>query len=190
MSIDNPVNIDYRNACTADFEGILRLQHRNLLVNIQMEDLSQGFLSVELTWNQLQTINTDLGIFVSIHDKTVIGYLMAETVEFAMGSPLMALMLQRIKGTTVEGFPLSTSRLFVYGPVCIESRYRGIGILEKLFALMKETLKDDYDVGIAFVAQINARSYHAHTTKLGMKKIDSFEYLGKQYFTLAFRVRC
>ena len=77
----------YRKATLIDFEGILRLQHQNLLTNLTGEDLSQGFLSMEFTREQLHKVNSELGIFVAVQDKLVIGYLMAETVEFAVGSP-------------------------------------------------------------------------------------------------------
>ena len=189
LKVDNTVPILYSKASYADFEGILRLQHQNLLTTFTGEDLSQGFLSIEITREQLHKINSELGIFVALHDKTVIGYLMAETVEFAVGSPLIAHMLKRLKDIVLDGLALSSSCLFVYGPVCIDQQYRGQGILEGLFCIMKETLKIDYDVGIAFVSQLNPRSFHAHTVKIGMTVIDEFEFNGGQYHTLAFRVK-
>jgi len=77
----------YNKASHADFDGILRLQHQNLLITLQGEDLSQGFLTIEITREQLHNINSELGVFVALHNKAVIGYLMTETVEFAVGSP-------------------------------------------------------------------------------------------------------
>ncbi len=41
--------IQYRKAVLTDFEGILLLQHQNLLTTLQGEDLAQGFLSIEYT---------------------------------------------------------------------------------------------------------------------------------------------
>ncbi|HAM52526.1 MAG TPA: hypothetical protein DCP92_18185, partial [Nitrospiraceae bacterium] len=139
--------IQYRKATPADFEGILLLQNRNLLTTLTGQDPSQGFISIEFTREQLHRINNELGIFVALQDKAVIGYLMAESLEFAVGSPLIAHMLKRLKDFVFEGIALSSSCLFVYGPVCIDKQHRGRGILEGLFGIMKETLKDDYDVG-------------------------------------------
>jgi hypothetical protein len=183
------IAIPYRKAIPSDFEGILRLQRNNLITSLQAEDLSQGFLSIEITREQLDKINSELGVFVALDDKAVIGYLMAETVEFAVGSPLIAHMFQRLKDVVFDGLALSSSCLFVYGPVCIDRQYRGQGILEGLFAIMKETLKADYDIGIAFVSQLNTRSYRAHTAKMKMTVIDEFEFNGGRYHTLAFRVK-
>lgn len=89
--------IQYRKSTPADFEGILLLQHQNLLTTLQGEDLSQGFLSIEFTREQLHKINSELGIFVALQGKAVVGYLMAETAGFAVGSPLISNMLKRLK---------------------------------------------------------------------------------------------
>jgi hypothetical protein len=180
--------IQYRKESPADFEGILLLQHQNLLTNLKGEDLSQGYLSIEFTREQLHKINSELGIFVAVQGKAVIGYLMAETAEFAVGSLLISNMLKRLKGVLFDGDALSCC-FFVYGPVCIDRQSRGQGILEGLFGIMKESLKAHYDVGIAFVSQGNPRSLQAHTAKLGMRVIDEFEFGGERYSTLGFRVK-
>jgi hypothetical protein len=180
--------IQYRKATPADFEGILRLQHQNLLTTLKGEDLSQGFLSIEFTREQLHKVNSELGIFVALQGKEVIGYLMAESIEFATGSPLIAHLLKRLKDFVYEDVPLSSRCLFVYGPVCIDKQHRGDGILEGLSNIMLQTLKGQYDVGIAFVSEQNPRSLHAHQVKLGMQIIDEFEFNGQKYRTLAFKV--
>jgi hypothetical protein len=180
--------IQYRKAAPPDFEGILRLQHQNLLTTLQGEDLSQGFLSIELTREQLHKINSELGIFVALQNKEVIGYLMAESIEFAVGSPLIAHLLKRLKDSLFEDIPLSSCSLFIYGPVCIDKQHRGYGILERLSSIMLHTLKGQYDVGIAFVSEQNPRSLHAHQVKLGMQMVDEFEFNGQRYRTLAFVV--
>jgi predicted N-acetyltransferase YhbS len=181
--------IQYRKAIPADFEGILRLQHQNFLTTVKEKDLSQGFLSIEFTREQLHKVNSELGIFVAVQGKAVIGYLIVESVEFAVGSPLIAHMLKRLKDVLFDGVSLSSRCLFVYGPVCIDKQSRGQGILAGMFGIMKELLKSDYDVGIAFVAQDNPRSFQAHTAKLGMRVIDTFEFGGGRYSTLAFKVK-
>ncbi|HJW29295.1 MAG TPA: hypothetical protein VJ508_08570, partial [Saprospiraceae bacterium] len=61
---------------------------------LQGKDLSQGFLTIEYTREQLHRMNSELGIFVALQDKEVIGYLMAESIEFANESPLIAHLLK------------------------------------------------------------------------------------------------
>jgi hypothetical protein len=180
--------IQYCKATPSDFEGILRLQHQNLMTTLHGKDLSQGFLSIEFTREQLHKINSELGIFVALQGKEVIGYLMAESVEFAGGSPLMAHLLKMIKEFVFNHVPLSSCHLFVYGPVCIDRRHRGRRVLEELFNVMLQALQGQYDVGVAFVSSLNLRSFNAHKNKLGMQVVDEFEFNGQKYWTLVFAV--
>ena len=177
--------IQYRKATSADFEGILRLQHQYLITSLQEEDLSQGFLSMKFTREQLHKVNGELGIFIALHDKEVIGYLMAESIEFAIGSPLIAHLLKRLNKILSDDVPCC---MFVYGPVCIDKHFRGKGVLDGMFNLMLQTLKGQYEVGIAFVSALNPRSFKAHHDKLGMKLVDEFEFNEQQFKTLMFRL--
>jgi len=49
---------------------------------------------------------------------------------------------------------------------------------------MLQSLKGQFDVGVAFVSEKNPRSLYAHRDKLGMKVVDEFEFNGQQYNTL------
>jgi len=158
------------------------------MTTLQGEDLSQGFLSIEFTREQLHKINSELGIFVALQDKGVIGYLMAESVEVAVESPLIAHLLKRLNGFVFDDVPLSSCHLFVYGPVCIDKQHRGQSVLEELFNVMLQTLQGQYDVGIAFVSALNPRSFNAHKNKLGMQMVDEFEFNGQKYWPLIFAV--
>ena len=180
--------IQCRKATPADFEGILHLQHQNLMTTLRGEDLSQGFLTIEFTREQIHKVNSELGIFVALQGEKVIGYVMAESIEFAVGSPLIAHLLNRLKEIVFDNVPLSSRKLFVYGPVCIDKEHRGRRILAELFKVMLQTLQGQYEVGVAFVSALNPRSFHAHTNKLGMRMIDEFEFNGQRYWTLVFAV--
>lgn len=137
---------------------------------------------------QIHRINSELGVYLAIQENDVIGYLMAESVEFAVESPLLAFLLNRLKDISFEGVPLSSSNLFVYGPVCIDRHYRGQKILEELFRVMLQTLRGQYAAGVAFVSKSNPRSFNAHNNKLGMRMIDEFAFKGQKYRTLVFSV--
>ncbi len=179
----------YRKATSTDFAGIIRLQNDNLITALQGKDLSQGFLTIPLSVEQLHRINREHGIYVACQGKEIIGYLMAQSVEIATGSPLIARMLSRLKKFIFEGVVLSSCKVFVYGPVCIDREHRGQEILEELFKVMLQTLQGKYDVGVAFVSALNPRSYNAHKNKLGMRIADEFEFNGQKYWTLVFAVK-
>jgi len=110
-------------------------------------------------------------------------------MDFALQSPLITTMVRRYPDLLYQSLPLSGYRTFVYGPVCINRQSRGQGVLEGLFNAMLQTLKGRYDVGVAFVSELNPRSLHAHQNKLGMKIIDEFEFNGRKYWTLVFDVK-
>ncbi len=181
--------VQYRKAAPTDFDGILNLQGQNLITTLHDKDLSQGFLIIEFTREQLHKINSDLGIFVAVQDEAVIGYLMAESVDFAVGSPLIAHMFNRLKEFTFDGVPLASCKLFVYGPVCIDRQYRGQKVLDGLFKIMIKTLQGHHDAGVAFVSAQNLRSFTAHKIKLGMRIADEFEFNGQKYWTLIFALK-
>ncbi len=183
------LSVQYRKAAPTDFDGILNLQRQNLITTLHDEDLSQGFLIIEFKREQLHKINSDLGIFVAVQHEAVIGYLMAESVDFAVGSPLIAHMFYRLKEFTFDRVPLASCKLFVYGPVCIDKRYRGQKVLDGLFKFMLKTLQGHYDAGVAFVSVQNLRSFNAHKIKLGMRIADEFEFNGQKYWTLIFALK-
>ena len=159
------------------------------MTTLPEKELSQGFLMIEFTREQLYKINGELGIYAAIKGNEVIGYLMALSVGFAIGSPLIAHMFTRLKEFTFDKVPLSFCKLFVYGPVCIDRQYRGQKILDELFKVMLKTLQGLYDAGVAFVSKSNPRSFNAHTIKLGMQISDEFEFNGQNYWTLIFAVK-
>ena len=179
----------YRKADSADFPLILALQKDNLLQNLEPQAQQDGFLSIEYTRDQLEYINSELGIFVAIENAHLAGYIIAQTMDFALQSPLITTMVRRFPAVIYRSRPLSGFKTFIYGPVCIDRQSRGQGILEGLFNVMLKTLHGQFDVGVAFVSERNPRSLHAHRDKLGMKPVDEFKFNGQKYWTLVFGLK-
>ena len=178
----------FRKAKPTDFPKILELQKDNLLRNLEPQDQQDGFLSIEYSQDQLESINNELGIFIAIDNDHLAGYLIAQTMDFVLQFPLTTTMGKRFPDVIYQSRPLSGLKTFIYGPVCIDKRYRGQGIPEGLFNVMLKTFKGQYDVGVAFVSERNPRSFHAHQNKLGMQVVDEFEFNGQKYQTLVFGV--
>jgi len=156
------------------------------LKNLNPQEQQDGFLSIEYSSDQLERLNNELGISVAVEDDHLAGYLIAQTMDFALQSPLIITMVKRFPDSLHRARQLSGFRSFIYGPVCINKESRGQGILEGLFNVMLQTLKGQFDVGVAFVSECNPRSLYAHREKLGMKVVDEFEFNGQQYNTLVF----
>ena len=176
----------YRKANATDFPQLISLQKDNLLTNIESKDRQDGFLSIEYSYEQLERLDNELGIFVAIEGNGLLGYLIAQTMDSAIHSPLIRTMTNRFPNVTFRSRSLSEYSIFMYGPVCIDKDARGKGILEGLCNTMLKTLKGRYDVGVAFVSENNPRSLIAHRDKLDMQMVDAFEFNGQRYKTLVF----
>ncbi len=181
-------SIQYRQADPADFADILSLQSKNLRQNLDEVQQRQGFLSVEYREPDLVAINASLGIFVAMEQEKLLAYAMAETNAFAAQIPLIAHMVSRFPNLALDERPLESFRYFIYGPVCIDRDARGRGLLSGLLQSMSGALSAQFDIGIAFISQVNIHSYHAHVRKNNMVVIDEFEFDGRKFWTVAFRL--
>lgn len=181
-------DIEYRRATVADFAQILTLQAKNLRWNLDELQQQQGFLSVEYGADELSAINNGLGIYVAIEGNQLRAYAMAETNAFAAAVPIIAQMASRFPGARFHDQSLTDLRYFIYGPVCIDRATRGRGLLNGLLKAMSAALSADFDLGIAFIAQSNIHSYQAHIRKNNMSVVDEFEFDGRRFWTVAFRL--
>ncbi len=59
------MTVEYRRAAQADFEKIVELQDKNLVVNLSDGQKSDGFLSGSFTAEQFSRMNDDLRNAVS-----------------------------------------------------------------------------------------------------------------------------
>ncbi len=181
-------NFNFRRAKPADFPQVLAIQSQNLRWNLDETQQQQGFLSVEYGAKDLAAINDGLGIFVATQGDRLLAYAMAETNEFAASVPIIAQMVSRFHGARFEEQSLLDLRYLIYGPVCIDRTARGAGLLNGLLRAMSAALSTEFDLGIAFIAQSNLHSYHAHVRKNNMRVIDEFEFDGRRFWTVAFRL--
>lgn len=176
----------FKKANPADFPRILELQKLNLFQNLEPQDQKEGFLSIEYSAEELALLNQEMGIFIALKDDHLAGFLINQTMEFAVQSPLITAMVKRFPDIQYKGRPLSSFRTFMYGPVCVDKKYRGQGILEGLYGIMLKAVQGQYDVGVAFVSDNNPHSFYAHRDKLGMNVVDEFRFNNQKYYTLVF----
>lgn len=94
-------------------------------------------------------------------------------------------MIEDLPHVSFEGKNLDMHNSYQYGPVCIDKRVRGQGVLEKLFDFALESMQKRYVVLVTFINKINHRSYAAHTRKIGLKVIHEFKFNGNEYYELA-----
>lgn len=179
-------SVQTRAACTHDLAGILDLQDRNLYAHLNETQRQQGFVTTAFTEAQLGQLLAQQGIFVALAQERVIGYALAGSWEFFSQWPIFPFMQSRLPQLQFQGQNIIADQSFQYGPVCIDAAYRGHAVFPSLFECMRLGLCQRYPIGVTFINRLNTHSYHAHTKKLGMQVIDTFDYHERPYYGLAF----
>lgn len=180
--------IQFKRAETADYSAIVALHRANLWQNLTEPQRQDGFLSVDWNEAQIKEANTDLAVMVAIAEQSVVGYMGATTIAYNQQFPLLKAMIKLYQETLWGDRLLNHYRSFIYGPVCVAPAYRGTGVLQGLFQALLSEVAGQYEIGTAFVAQQNQRSFKAHTHKLGMEVLREFEFKGNTYVLLVFPV--
>ncbi len=151
------------SALEDDLEGIIALQKANhaSLVPADLWD-GQGFVTMEYTLAQLQTMCGPYHHAVAKADGAVVGYALVMLNEQRAAFPLLGDMFAQIEAGTFGGAPIAGRRYVVMGQVCIAARWRGQGIFALLYQRLREQLSADFDLIATEVSTKNSRSMGAH----------------------------
>jgi len=148
----------YALATQEDFAAILGLQNLNLLANLLPDARADGFLSVEFTEELLAEIVHDVAIVKATIGDELVGYRMAQTIDFNLRFPLLAAIIAEFPRLRFEGRPLSDFRTVISGPTCVARNWRGRGVYEGMFVTLCQVLKIRFEIGVTFIADTNLRS--------------------------------
>lgn len=177
----------YRNAGISDIPQIQALQQVYHISSIREEDKKNGFVTTLFTAEQLQElIEQENGISLVCDGDTVAGYAMAGSWDFWSKWPLFQQMIADLPNVTYCGKTLNKQNSYQYGPVCIDTAYRGKGVLGSLFQYSTNQMSNRYPILITFINQVNERSFAAHTKKAGLEVIKTFSFNGNNYYELGY----
>lgn len=170
-----------------EIDKVLALHYRYQIDSIAEADKKDGFVTTAFTAQQLRSlIEREQGLFIALKDDEVVAYVMAASWPFWSAWPMFAYMIGGLEKLEYKGQALSTENSYQYGPVCVDKRVRGSGVLEKLFEFSRARMAPRYPVLVTFINKSNPRSYAAHTRKLGLEVIAEFDYNGSRYYELAY----
>lgn len=179
--------MEYRNATLKDIPGISELQQKYHVSTISEEDKADGFVTTLFTNEQFKDlIERENGLAIACDNDKVVAYAMAASWQFWSVWPLFQFMIKDLPNTTYLGQALTLENSYQYGPVCIHKDYRGSEVLPNIFDFSRLQMSKKYPILITFINQINHRSYKAHTKKLGLDIIKTFEFNNNQYFELGY----
>lgn len=175
----------YRNAVASDIEKIMELQKKYHVSTISEEDKPNGFVTTLFTEEQFkELIEKENGITIACDEDKIIAYAMAASWAYWSKWPLFQHMISDLSHTEYKGHRLSTENSYQYGPICVDTAYRGTEVLLKVFDYSKKQMSERYPVLITFINHINPRSYAAHTRKLHLDVIKNFEFNNNHYYEL------
>ncbi|MDF0676998.1 MAG: GNAT family N-acetyltransferase [Nitrospira sp.] len=170
--------MEFRRAKLEDITAILDVQAANFIGNLEDAERWDGFLSVQFTREQFEEMASDVGIIVAAIEGHLVGYLCASSCEFNRPFPLLAAMMRQFDAIDYHARSLVSSRVFIYGPVCIDRSYRGRGLLRGLYETLQREVAGRYNTGVAFVADDNPHSLHVHVNGVGMAHVGEFAFWG------------
>ncbi len=169
-----------------DIEGVLALQSRYLYRNLSDEERKKGFVTTPFTVSQLEEILLQNGLFIAeTEDGTIVSYVFAGSWKYFEQWEIFNFMVSRFPKLSFQGKEITTLNSFQYGPICIDEKHRGTGLLNKIFEEMRLEFFKKYPISITFINKVNAISTNAHTKKLGWEIIDEFQFNNNTYIGLA-----
>ena len=152
-----------------------------------MGNKANGFVTALFTEEQFkELIQKENGLAIACDGDKVIAYTMAASWEYWTEWPLFQYMINDLPNEKYLGQVLSTKNSYQYGPISIDKNYRGTEVLLNLFEFSRIQMNKRYPILITFINQINPRSYYAHTKKLGLEVIKTFEFKNNQYYELGY----
>ncbi len=177
----------YTNASIHDIPSIVKLQEKYHVSTIKKEDKADGFVTTLFTKDQFEElILSENGLSIAVDGDSIVAYAMAASWHYWSAWPIFAYMIEDLPNIEFAGQTLSITNSYQYGPICIEKRYRGTKVLPNIFEFSRRTMMDKYPIMATFINIQNPRSYVAHTDKLGLRVIKTFEFNNNEYYFLAY----
>lgn len=177
------MTITVRRSRPEDRPAILSLMDKARGTDLSEEERARrGFVQGNLTDELLERFEAGPGVFVADAAGELAGFaITSEPSWLPPTHPAAAAVAAVTKAA--DGRDLG--RLFLYGPVAVDERFQGRGVLTQLLTTLSRTLQTDFDLAVAFVETANARSLAVHR-HYGMTEAARFEANGRTYVAFTF----
>jgi hypothetical protein len=170
----------------SDINGILDLQEQYLVSNLSEEEKKSGFVTTPFSVAQLTQIIGQEGLFVAKDKQRIIAYIFAGSWNYFSQWPIFNHMTSLFPKLQFRDFEITTTNSFQYGPICIDKKYRGQGLINRFFEFMRMHVVKKYPLSITFINKTNIPSKKAHTEKLAWIIIGEFEFNSNNYYILGY----
>lgn len=164
-----------------ELEGIKYLQTENLKKNLSdQEAIEQGFVTAEYNMSLLEKMHQAGPSVVAKEGEQVVGYALVTLKSVRYDHELLGYLFNSIDSLEYNGQKLIDTPYVVVGQLCVQKKYRGLGLVQQIYQYFKKSLEGDFDYCITDVAQDNPRSLKAHL-KAGFNVIETFSYAGSSW---------
>lgn len=188
LCLRSVIMVTTRYARPEDAHPLSQRLQANTKENLTAEERNEGYITGGgPSGDVLATMAEDPGFAVAIDRTEVVGCIGASRFDQHEGG-MVETMVAACSEADFRGESLSTYRTFLYGPALVARGYRGNGVLSDVFETFIEIVADEFEVGLAWVAEENQASYAVHTDGLGMSPVAGFEVDEDQYTVLAFLI--
>lgn len=177
------MTINVRRSRPEDHAAILSLMDAARGAGLSDEERARrGFVQGNLTGELLDRFEEGPGVFVADAAGELAGFaITSEPSRLPPHHPAAAAVAAVIGAA--DGRDLG--RLFLYGPVAVDERFQGRGVLTRLLTALSRALADDFDLAVAFVETANERSLAVHR-HYGMTEAARFEAAGRACVAFTF----
>ena len=179
-------NLQLQVAKLDDVEGVLAIQELYLVSNLSEEEKKSGFVTTPFSVEQLTHVINNEGLFIAKEDTKIIAYIFAESWDFFSQYPIFEYMISLFPKLKFLDFEINSTTSFQYGPICIDKKYRGKGLINLLFEFMRIQVVKKYPLSLTFINKTNIPSLKAHTEKLKWTIIGDFKFNNSDYFILGY----
>jgi hypothetical protein len=169
-----------------DIDGVMALQEQYLVSNLSEEEKKYGFVTTPFSIEQLTYVIKNEGLFIAKDNQKIIAYIFAESWDFFSQYPIFEYMISLFPKLEFLDFEINSTTSFQYGPICIDKKYRGKGLITLLFEFMRIHIVKRYPLSLTFINKTNVPSLKAHNEKLKWTVIAEFEFNNNDYYILAY----
>lgn len=179
-------------ASDEDLRQILALQRANLPHALDQEERrEQGFVTLQHDLPLLREMNSPHAHIVATPAQSdeVIAYALTMLQKFRGRLPALDPMFDQLDRLEYRGRPLTEWRYFIMGQVCVARLHRGFGLVERLYALQRQSMAPHFDLAITEIDRANPRSIRAHE-KAGFQVLHEYRAnTGAQWLIVASELR-
>lgn len=157
-----------------ELQQIADLNAMNLRPGLTADEIaSQGFVTWRYDVGLLQHLAAYAPSIICKSGESVAGYALTAPRESRVIHRELDLMLDKISNLTYEGRALRDLSFYVMGQLCVAREYRGMGVVEAMYELHRESFSRTYDLMVLTIATDNTRSVRVHE-RIGFRDIHVF----------------